>query len=176
LSLVCCSVAALTSDLHCFILLRLLDPTTMFVQSHSTVQAGARVQCNRSHRQHPAAVQAPSRRVRVHSSAEELVRTTTSPSSSPDAVGPGVQHACPHTPTIRAVTLTPAGMASNSLLCCTTYHATIMSCVFDVSQFAPLKQGIANFYNESSGLWESVWGEHMHHGKGGFTCCHPASN
>lgn len=31
-------------------------------------------------------------------------------------------------------------------------------------QFAPLKQGIAKFYNESSGLWESVWGEHMHHG------------
>jgi hypothetical protein len=61
-------------------------------------------------------------------------------------------------------------MPSNSLLCCTTYHATIMSCVFDVSQFAPLKQGIANFYNESSGLWESVWGEHMHHGKGGVAC------
>jgi tocopherol O-methyltransferase len=27
-----------------------------------------------------------------------------------------------------------------------------------------LKEGIANFYDESSGLWEEVWGEHMHHG------------
>lgn len=53
----------------------------------------------------------------MRSSAEELVRPTTTPGgSSPDAA------------------------------------------------FAPLKQGIAKFYNESSGLWESVWGEHMHHG------------
>ncbi|KAK9845406.1 hypothetical protein WJX81_005726 [Elliptochloris bilobata] len=28
----------------------------------------------------------------------------------------------------------------------------------------PLNQGIANFYDESSGLWEQMWGEHMHHG------------
>ena len=27
-----------------------------------------------------------------------------------------------------------------------------------------LKAGIAKFYDESSGLWERVWGEHMHHG------------
>ncbi|XP_031483942.1 probable tocopherol O-methyltransferase, chloroplastic [Nymphaea colorata] len=27
-----------------------------------------------------------------------------------------------------------------------------------------LQQGIAEFYDESSGAWESVWGEHMHHG------------
>lgn len=27
-----------------------------------------------------------------------------------------------------------------------------------------LKQGIATFYDESSALWEEVWGEHMHHG------------
>ena len=31
-------------------------------------------------------------------------------------------------------------------------------------QKAPLNQGIANFYDESSGLWEQMWGEHMHHG------------
>ncbi|DBB04821.1 hypothetical protein WJX82_009792 [Trebouxia sp. C0006] len=33
-----------------------------------------------------------------------------------------------------------------------------------------LNEGIARFYDESSGLWESMWGEHMHHGyypKGG---------
>jgi hypothetical protein len=32
-------------------------------------------------------------------------------------------------------------------------------------QVPNLKQGIAEFYDESSGLWERMWGEHMHHGK-----------
>jgi tocopherol O-methyltransferase len=27
-----------------------------------------------------------------------------------------------------------------------------------------LNEGIKTFYDESSALWESVWGEHMHHG------------
>jgi hypothetical protein len=27
-----------------------------------------------------------------------------------------------------------------------------------------LNEGIAAFYDESSGLWERIWGEHMHHG------------
>ena len=27
-----------------------------------------------------------------------------------------------------------------------------------------LKSGIAGFYDASSGVWEQVWGEHMHHG------------
>ncbi|XP_020260699.1 probable tocopherol O-methyltransferase, chloroplastic [Asparagus officinalis] len=27
-----------------------------------------------------------------------------------------------------------------------------------------LKKGIAEFYDESSGLWENIWGDHMHHG------------
>lgn len=27
-----------------------------------------------------------------------------------------------------------------------------------------LKEGIANFYDKSSGLWEDMWGDHMHHG------------
>lgn len=27
-----------------------------------------------------------------------------------------------------------------------------------------LKDGIANFYDKSSGVWEDMWGEHMHHG------------
>lgn len=27
-----------------------------------------------------------------------------------------------------------------------------------------LQQGIAEFYDESSGLWEEIWGDHMHHG------------
>jgi len=31
-------------------------------------------------------------------------------------------------------------------------------------QDVELKQGIANFYDESSNVWEDIWGEHMHHG------------
>lgn len=27
-----------------------------------------------------------------------------------------------------------------------------------------LQTGIAEFYDESSGLWEDMWGDHMHHG------------
>ncbi|KAJ6877513.1 tocopherol o-methyltransferase [Populus alba x Populus x berolinensis] len=27
-----------------------------------------------------------------------------------------------------------------------------------------LKQGIAELYDESSGVWEDIWGDHMHHG------------
>jgi hypothetical protein len=29
---------------------------------------------------------------------------------------------------------------------------------------ALLKKGIAEFYDESSGMWEDIWGDHMHHG------------
>ncbi|KAF3432634.1 hypothetical protein FNV43_RR23736 [Rhamnella rubrinervis] len=29
---------------------------------------------------------------------------------------------------------------------------------------ALLQKGIADFYNQSSGLWEDIWGDHMHHG------------
>ena len=29
---------------------------------------------------------------------------------------------------------------------------------------ASLKKGIAELYDESSGLWEDIWGDHMHHG------------
>lgn len=27
-----------------------------------------------------------------------------------------------------------------------------------------LKRGIAEFYDQSSGIWEDIWGDHMHHG------------
>lgn len=27
-----------------------------------------------------------------------------------------------------------------------------------------LNKGIAELYDESSGLWENLWGDHMHHG------------
>jgi hypothetical protein len=31
-------------------------------------------------------------------------------------------------------------------------------------QLPVLNDGIRKFYDESSGLWENMWGEHMHHG------------
>ncbi|VVA35565.1 PREDICTED: tocopherol [Prunus dulcis] len=31
-------------------------------------------------------------------------------------------------------------------------------------EVAELKKGIAELYDESSGLWEDIWGDHMHHG------------
>uniref|UniRef100_A0A251U3K2 Putative SAM-dependent methyltransferase gamma-tocopherol (GTMT)-type n=1 Tax=Helianthus annuus TaxID=4232 RepID=A0A251U3K2_HELAN len=34
----------------------------------------------------------------------------------------------------------------------------------DDQQQQKLKKGIAEFYDESSGMWENIWGEHMHHG------------
>ncbi|GIL89554.1 hypothetical protein Vretimale_1889 [Volvox reticuliferus] len=33
-----------------------------------------------------------------------------------------------------------------------------------LGKVADLKSGIATFYDESSELWEKMWGEHMHHG------------
>ncbi|KAG2312513.1 hypothetical protein Bca52824_024070 [Brassica carinata] len=32
------------------------------------------------------------------------------------------------------------------------------------SSVEALREGIAEFYNETSGLWEEIWGDHMHHG------------
>lgn len=31
-------------------------------------------------------------------------------------------------------------------------------------QIPVLNDGIRKFYDQSSGLWESMWGDHMHHG------------
>lgn len=28
----------------------------------------------------------------------------------------------------------------------------------------PLAEGIAGFYDASTGLWEDMWGDHLHHG------------
>ncbi|PSC68197.1 gamma-tocopherol methyltransferase isoform A [Micractinium conductrix] len=46
----------------------------------------------------------------------------------------------------------------------TTLLDTLLKPVLDIGERKPLKEGIANFYDESSQLWESMWGEHMHHG------------
>ena len=32
------------------------------------------------------------------------------------------------------------------------------------ARFADLNAGIATFYDASTGLWERVWGDHLHHG------------
>lgn len=33
-----------------------------------------------------------------------------------------------------------------------------------VLEWRELRKGIAEFYDESSGIWEDIWGDHMHHG------------
>ncbi|KAH6802632.1 gamma-tocopherol methyltransferase [Perilla frutescens var. frutescens] len=32
------------------------------------------------------------------------------------------------------------------------------------TEMETLRKGIAEFYDESSGVWENIWGDHMHHG------------
>ena len=32
-------------------------------------------------------------------------------------------------------------------------------------QGKPLNTGIAEFYDESTALWEDMWGDHLHHGR-----------
>ncbi|XP_074568117.1 gamma-tocopherol methyltransferase, chloroplastic-like [Curcuma longa] len=39
-----------------------------------------------------------------------------------------------------------------------------MASATEATQEEELKKGIAEFYDESSALWEGVWGDHMHHG------------
>ncbi|KAK4572109.1 hypothetical protein RGQ29_030507 [Quercus rubra] len=34
----------------------------------------------------------------------------------------------------------------------------------EAAEDSVLKKGIAEFYDESSGVWEDIWGDHMHHG------------
>ena len=36
--------------------------------------------------------------------------------------------------------------------------------IFQCPQWKALNAGIAGFYDQSSGVWEDIWGEHMHHG------------
>ena len=51
--------------------------------------------------------------------------------------------------------------ASSSSTCCCARRA--LMCALLV-QMPVLNEGIRNFYDKSSGLWERMWGEHMHHG------------
>lgn len=64
-----------------------------------------------------------------------------------------------------------AGQTRNGARCC---HAALEDAwrdgVMHAAQVTELKRGIATFYDKSSGLWENMWGDHMHHGyypKGG---------
>ncbi|KAG2454116.1 hypothetical protein HYH02_001154 [Chlamydomonas schloesseri] len=41
---------------------------------------------------------------------------------------------------------------------------TLVKPLTTLGKVSDLKSGIANFYDESSELWENMWGEHMHHG------------
>ncbi|KAK7824655.1 tocopherol o-methyltransferase [Quercus suber] len=34
----------------------------------------------------------------------------------------------------------------------------------EVAEDIVLKKGITEFYDELSGVWEDIWGDHMHHG------------
>ncbi|CAL9065284.1 gamma-tocopherol methyltransferase, chloroplastic-like isoform X1 [Musa acuminata AAA Group] len=42
--------------------------------------------------------------------------------------------------------------------------ARVMAAAASATAEEGLKKGIAEFYDQSSGLWEDIWGDHMHHG------------
>jgi len=50
--------------------------------------------------------------------------------------------------------LAPPTMPASHVLCKAGTEAS----------FGDLRSGIAEFYDESSGVWEDMWGDHMHHG------------
>ncbi|CAI9760698.1 unnamed protein product [Fraxinus pennsylvanica] len=39
-----------------------------------------------------------------------------------------------------------------------------MRTIVNAAATETLQKGIAEFYDESSGIWENIWGDHMHHG------------
>ncbi|XP_068340473.1 tocopherol O-methyltransferase, chloroplastic-like [Pyrus communis] len=51
--------------------------------------------------------------------------------------------------------------ASSGTDCVRRLNAVVETTAMDVVE---LKKGIAELYDESSGLWENIWGDHMHHG------------
>ncbi|CAI9097130.1 OLC1v1033471C1 [Oldenlandia corymbosa var. corymbosa] len=46
----------------------------------------------------------------------------------------------------------------------TSLHTMDVDLEANLEDAEKLKRGIAEFYDESSGIWEDIWGEHMHHG------------
>ena len=63
-------------------------------------------------------------------------------------------------PVCASVLLKHLRASSSSSCCCATCALTYAVLV----QMPVLNEGIRNFYDKSSGLWERMWGEHMHHG------------
>ncbi|KAG7588822.1 S-adenosyl-L-methionine-dependent methyltransferase [Arabidopsis suecica] len=54
-------------------------------------------------------------------------------------------------------------LSSVSMTTTTTARGNVAVAAVATSTEA-LRKGIAEFYNETSGLWEDIWGDHMHHG------------
>eukprot|EP00884_Botryococcus_braunii_P011260 jgi/Botrbrau1/20134/Bobra.0173s0036.1 len=69
-----------------------------------------------------------------------------------------------HRPTpVKQGPLLPIRRPSRGQMCVTNAADTLLETA-KTEQNPGLKEGIANFYDQSSGLWEDMWGDHMHHG------------
>ncbi|XP_061946147.1 probable tocopherol O-methyltransferase, chloroplastic isoform X1 [Populus nigra] len=64
----------------------------------------------------------------------------------------------PHLHPYRTACLAPLPCRSRSIRCAGS------TAVADTGSTRELKQGIAELYDESSAVWEDIWGDHMHHG------------
>lgn len=64
----------------------------------------------------------------------------------------------PHLHPYRTTCLAPLPCRSLSIRCAGS------TTVADTGSTRELKQGIAELYDESSAVWEDIWGDHMHHG------------
>jgi tocopherol O-methyltransferase len=64
----------------------------------------------------------------------------------------------PHLHPYRTTCLAPLPCRSRSIRCAGS------TAVADTGSTRELKQGIAELYDESSAVWEDIWGDHMHHG------------
>lgn len=75
---------------------------------------------------------------------------------------PSLLPAPPPAPTWRSSLL--FGVSSFSRKLITRASSTTSTTTMSDAAARELKEGIAEFYDESSGLWEDIWGDHMHHG------------
>ncbi|CAA7019531.1 unnamed protein product [Microthlaspi erraticum] len=55
----------------------------------------------------------------------------------------------------------PPSLPSSASMTTTTARGSL---AVTAAATTTLREGIAEFYNETSGLWEEIWGDHMHHG------------
>lgn len=75
---------------------------------------------------------------------------------------PSLLPAPPPAPTWRSSLL--FGVSSFSRKLITRASSTTSTTTMSDAAARELKEGIAEFYDESSSLWEDIWGDHMHHG------------